>query len=187
MYTLTPPYKHLTQKWDFCGATCLQMIFFRHGIWREQETLAFDLGTHIQDKDRERFAAPFEAENPGLRIADFRSNKIQALLQQEWFTAQTVLFSEIKDWEYLEQLFIQSLSSNQDCMIAFHRWPINPEIHHGHYVLLSAYDTETQQVSVCDPTPKTKNMWTIDIKMILNAMSSQRYRERWIVLLQRSI
>ena len=59
------------------------MIFFRHGIWREQETLAFDLGTHIQDKDRERFAAPFEAENPGLRIADFRSNKIQALLQQE--------------------------------------------------------------------------------------------------------
>ena len=185
IYTLTPPYKHLTQKWDFCGATCLQMIFFRHGIWKEQESLAFDLGTHIQEKDKSRFTTLFETGNTGLRIVDFRGERIQSLLQQEWFTAQTVLFSEIKDWKYLEKLFMQSLSSGQDCMIAFHRWPIDPDIHHGHYVLLNAYDAESQQVSVCDPTPKTKNIWTIDIKILLSAMSSQRDRERWIVLIRK--
>lgn len=183
IYTLKTKYKHLTQKWDFCGATCLQMILFRHDIWQEQEDIAFTIETHIKPEHTNRFSHPFPAWNPWLRIMNFKGEIIQNYLSHFGFLATVYKYSDFKSSDFEEKV-IESLRNDGDMMIAFHRGEIDPEKNHGHYVLLSEYNSDTKIITVCDPTPKTKNFWEVNIEVMYNHMSAQRDRERGIVIIK---
>lgn len=188
-YTITPAYKHLTQKGDFCSATCMQMIFLRHGLRIDQEWLAYNLWVVIKEKDVDRFSLPFpiaekSKQNAGLRIKHFAGERIRVYLEALWYDARVIMYEEMT-LDECEQHFITSIQSNTDCMIGFYRWPLDPSKTRWHYVLLAWYDTDTRLVTVCDPTPKTQDYRTISIQQLRECMSDKRDRARGIGIIKK--
>jgi hypothetical protein len=179
-----PGYRHLVQKRNLCASACIQMVLFRRGIWTDQERLAFELGTRIEEKDKWLYTLPFRAlpsKSPdiGINIADFRKKKVTGALGKHGLEFDVFLTSEI---ESLESFLADNINKGNDVMINFWWKPISG-IDFGHFVLLSEYDTEKRTLTVCDPSPGRKSLSRIGLEKLVKAMGPEfTGKERGLVV-----
>jgi len=182
---IQPKYKHLTQKKNFCGIACVQMILFRRDFWVDQELLAYKLGAKIDEKDRDLYRFSFKelpSDNPdiGIRIMDFKKKKVKNFFQKYKLRVEVHLISEIDN---VENFIIMNLKNNNDVIINFWWKPIK-DIDFGHHVLLSGFDTKSKIVTACDPSPQNKSFWKVELNKLIKGMSSKwtGYERGFIVI-----
>lgn len=189
LYKQIPAYKHLTQMPSCCWPTCIQMVLFRHGIWVEQEQLAFDLWLVIEENNKPYYMLPFKVvpkwdPTHWLKFYRFEEEQIINVLKWFWFKPTVVYYSNFKDFE---NLVIESISKNIDIVLNFKREWISQNDHTWwHVALLSSYDSEKKIVTVCDPTKRMPNYREVNIDELKESMSGKRdWRERWVVIIEK--
>jgi hypothetical protein len=181
-----PGYRHLVQKRNFCGPACIQMALFRKGKWVDQETLAYDLGVKVDEKDKGIYTLPFKtlkSNDPriGIVIADFRNERIIKDLRKCGIVPEVFLISEI---ESPEDFLEGKIKEGNDIIVNFWWKPING-IEFGHFVLLSEYDTDRKELTVCDPNPGGRSFWKVGLDKILEGMSPEfTGKERGFVIIK---
>lgn len=171
---INPPYKHLVQKKNLCGSACIQMILFRHGVWIEQEELAYKLGTKINGKDADLYLMPFRKASDGsskigMKLKDFNKPKIKNALKKYRFNIGIHRISTVKS---PEKFFIKNLKENNDVIINFWWKPING-VDFGHYVLLSEFNTVTKKIKVCDPGQNKRSFWEVRLDKLVKGMNKK--------------
>jgi hypothetical protein len=182
--TVSPTYKPLVQKPNFCAPVCLQMVLFRRGVWENQEDLAFDLGVRIKNENRHKYSRPFqavEAAHPdlGLNLEEWESKRVKLVLERLGLCAEVFPLEKVRD---IEKFIEENWKHDRDIMINFTFLPIdNRRIFH--YVLIVGYDTETKNVVVCDPYPDNKSVWEMPLMTMQRSMSDEwDGRERGFVV-----
>ena len=185
---IKPGYRHLVQKRNFCGPACIQMALFRRGRWVDQEALAHDLGVKVDEKDKGLYTLPFRAlksNDPGIGIviADFRSESIIKNLRKHGIAPEVLLISEI---ESPEDFLEGKMKEGDDIIVNFWWKPING-IEFGHFVLLSEYDTDRKELTVCDPGPGSRSFWKVGLGRIVECMGPEfTGRERGFVIIRQA-
>lgn len=169
---ITPTYKHLTQKKNFCGPTCLQMVLFRRNNWLSQELIAYKIGVSIQKNDKELYVLPLKALNKsdpkiGLVFKDFLDKKVKSLLNEFNLEINGYPISKIKD---IRKFIISNLENNFDQMINFSWGPFDGRKNDGHYVLITDFNTKTDEITVCDPSGNKKSFWKAKLSIFVDAM-----------------
>lgn len=188
-YSITPPHKHLTQMKSLCGATSLQMIFFRHGIRVEQEQLAYDMWSLVKDENLMLYTLPFEHYPTWFKPLWFpypmrELEKTHELLSSLGFSYETIQHSQINDLSLTLETHIKL---HKDIIICFMReWITKRNKNWWHYVLVKEYDSESEIITIIDPSFNTPNTWQASTKEIMDAMSDRfgQY-EKWLVILSR--
>ena len=189
IYTLTPPYKHLSQMKSSCWPTSIQMVLFRHWIRVEQEQLSYDLWLVIEEKNKPYYTLPFKVvpdwdPTHWLKFYHFEQEQIINVLKWFWFKPIVIYYSNF--WDF-EKVIIENLSKNNDIVINFKReWISHNDTTWWHVSLISSYDSEKKIITVCDPSTRAPNYWQIDINELKESMSDKRdKRERWIVIFEK--
>lgn len=166
-------YKHLTQQQFLCGPTCVQMILFRRGKWVGQEKLGSVLGVKIPKEVEELYEDKFEfvenKEDSGFRIDRFSEKDVKEVFSSFKLKVKVSKISTIED---LPDFFRKQFENGSD-VIANISWKPLRKTDGGHYVLISEFNPETNQVTVCDPSPSSKNHWTIDLDDLARTMTDE--------------
>lgn len=183
------PHKHLSQMKSFCWPTSVQMVLFRKGLWVEQEQLAFDLWVIIEEKNKDYYNLPFKRLSDwdplhGFKFYFFESEKVVKLMKNFGYSLQVLYYSDIEDFE---NLIIDTISQDQDMIINYKwAWIKWNDYQWWHYVVLSSYDSDKKEVTVCDPTTRAPNYWTVPLDELHQAMSwVWDGRERGVVVLRK--
>lgn len=170
-----PPYAHLVQKPALCGPTCVQIVLLRRGKWVDQEQLAFEMGTRIYKEQKHLYSRPFRivrkgSPQYGLPFGVFRHNqKLKRVLRRYGLRNKAYTPSEIDD---VSRFFKDTLGKGLDVLACFRFDPIDRR-RFGHYALVTAFDTDTERVTLCDPYFKNKAMWNVPLNKLLAGMGSQ--------------
>lgn len=189
-YSVNPPYKHLTQIKSLCWATSLQMILYRHGIWREQEQLAFDMGSLVRDENLMVYTLPFEHYPAWSRPLWFPYpmrglDSTSELLSTLGFTHHIIPYDQINN---LGTTLITHFEQNHDVMMCFMReWITHRDKTWWHYVLAEWYDSETDMIMIRDPSFNTPSTWQVPASEMMDAMSDrfEQYK-KWLVIITKS-
>lgn len=180
-------YKHLVQKKNFCGPTCIQMVLFRRGIWLEQERIASDLGVCIDENDKNLYENDFKAfasdnERVGILLVDFLDESRKKILNEYGLDSEVVLVSQIKD---VGKFLSEKLQEDTDIIANFWLKPIKGE-NFGHFVLIEDYDSEKKKVKLCDPNFESISRWECELSRMVEGMSKKwTGTERGLLLLQK--
>jgi hypothetical protein len=186
-YRVNPMYPHLNQKENFCGPACLQMILFRKGKWISQELLAQKIGAGIHKKDKDLYILPFPSFSGktyriGVDIGEFAKEKINTFLQKFKLKSEIYRISKIKE---VKAFIIENLKKGNDIMMNFWWKPFDGRSY-GHFVLVADFDSETGEVTVCDPSPYKKSFWKASIDKFIKAMHPKwDKKERGFVVFKR--
>lgn len=165
-------YKHLVQKKDLCGPTCLQMVLFRRGVWMDQEELAHLLRTKILFQVKDIYLQPFEAVDPehpelGLDPKNFQAPLVLNLLKEHGLLSELYFPTEVKD---LRKIIFNSLSSGHDVIVNIKLTCFFPNRFTGHYVLICEYDEEKDIVTLLDPDFQNKKSWSCTVEQLIDSM-----------------
>ncbi len=169
---ITPQYKHLLQKKNFCGPTCIQTILFRRGFKIDQKKLAYDLGTFVDEKDKRLYSLKFKTapkgdSRIGMMLKDFGKPRVRNVLKKYGLNAKIFRISQIKG---VDNFLTDNIKKNKDTIINFWWKPIDGT-DWGHHVLLSKFDIKKRRITVCDPGSKKDKSWTIKIDKLVKCMS----------------
>lgn len=172
-YKVQSQYKLLIQKKSFCGPACIQMALFRRGIWADQEQLAYDIGLRITEGDEDKYSFSFETlpegdERIGIMLNEFDNKKLKAVLKKHKLKSEVCPISSIND---TSKFLIKNITENND--VIANLWLKFPDGDCGHFTLVSEYNSETEEVTLCDPLYNVKNRWSIDLKDLVESMSSK--------------
>lgn len=174
-YQAEPKYKHLTQKKNFCGPTCLQMALFRRGIWMSQEMIAYSIGVNIDKKDKELYVLPFNALNSadprvGLTFDGFLGEKVKKFLADNGLKIEGHRISSIGD---VKKFIISNILKKNDVIINFSWEPFDGRKNAGHYVLVADFNDQDEIFTVCDPSGNKKSFWTASLENFIEAMQKK--------------
>jgi len=171
---INPPYKHLTQRKDFCGPACVQMVLLRRGIQVDQEATACEIGTRIDERDKNLYHLPLETlpagdHRVGTWLGDFAKEKAQGFFKKHGLAVEVRRIGEI---ENPGAFIAENIDDDNDMILNFWWKPINDQ-EWGHFVLLSGFDPETGMVTLCDPSYMQKSFWDIRLDKIVEAMDKK--------------
>lgn len=166
-----PRYKHLLQKKSFCSAACIQMILFRRNFWIDQELLAKELDIKVCEDDLSLYVKKFMAlpkghPQIGFPLENFENDYVKDVLKTLHLKAKVHKLSEI---ENLEEFIASNIDCGRDVMLNIWWEPLTKR-KHGHYVLVSEFDSEKGEATVFDPHYASKNEWTITTDQIKESM-----------------
>lgn len=170
VFKVKPMYKHLCQKVNFCGPTCLQMILFRRGYWLSQELLAQKIGVGIDKKDKDLYLLDFpEFSNGdsriGIALKDFEK-QVNPLLKEYGLKCKVYRPSQLTS---LREFIERNIKANNDIIINFWLKPFDGR-GSGHFVLIADFDEKTWEVTICDSSNKKKSFWKANIEKFVEAM-----------------
>lgn len=170
-----PEHIPLTQRKNFCGPTCIQMILARRGfIYSDQEKLAFELGVSIDKKDKTLYRFPFKALSEKDPEVGFKRQHFTSERTKEFFGRFNLdsNFYPINEIEDLKEFIIENFKKNNDIILNFHWRGFDKKagLYDGHYVLASKYDDESGIITVCDPSPKQAIFWKAPLAQFEEAM-----------------
>lgn len=174
VFKVNPMYKQLTQKVNFCGPTCLQMILFRRNNWLSQELLAKEIGVGIHKKDKDLYLLDFPqfTKNDariGIALKGFEQEKVNDFLNKFGLKAEVYRPSEIKD---INKFVVENIKKGNDIMMNF--WlKLFDGRNSGHFVLIADFNSEKEEVTVCDSSSKKKSFWKAPIKKFVDSMSKK--------------
>ncbi len=190
IYKYKKPHKHLSQMKSFCWPASVQMILFRNDVWVEQEQLAFDLWVIIEEKNKEFYNLPFKRLTDGdplhwFKFYFFESEQIVNMIADYGFSISVIYHPDINNFE---DLIIKTIEDDRDMIINYKRAWIRWNDYKGwHYVVLSSYDSDKKELTVCDPTPRAPNYWNVPLSEMKEAMSWKwDGRERGVVVFEKN-
>jgi 23S rRNA A2030 N6-methylase RlmJ len=187
MKTKNPSYKHLVQKFDLCGPTCLQMVLLRRGFWVDQEELAHMMKTKILFEKKDIYLQPFEAvdeSHPGRGSDDlsFQAEEVREFL--EGYGLQSLLHYP-KSKDEIEELLHEAFDNDHDIIVNIKLSAFFPHRKTGHYLIIHGFNHNEGRVILLDPDFQNKKEWMCSLEDLEKAMSDEwDGKRRGIVLVK---
>ena len=178
-------YKHLSQKKNFCGPACVQMVLFKRDSWLDQEEIAHALDVHIAKEDQHLYTLPFKLatkeEQLGVDILDFNKQDVKDFFKRFNLTCEAHLISNIKN---AAEFITTNLKQCNDVMANFWWIPIKDK-DFGHFVLIT--ELKNDIVTICDPSYEQKSVWKCELSKLVKGMSSEwTGKERGFVVISQT-
>ena len=180
-------YRHLVQKTDLCGPTCLQMVLFRKGHWFDQEELAAKMRTKILFNAQHMYIHDLEAVDEthperGMDSKNFTTEDMLGFLQD--LDIEPQLYYPVTVDE-LRMLIVDALYNDQDVIANIKLTAFLPDRTTGHYVLIQGFDEERDKVVLLDPDFRNKKQWSCSLEELKVAMDETwDGKERGLVIMR---
>jgi len=168
------PYKPLVQMPWCCAACAILWVLHRKGYWVDQEVIAKEIKIKIPAKEKNKFTVKLKTcrkeEDCGApNIIGKEYNLINKFFKKHKipFKHTPYKISKIKD---VKQFIIDNLKKENDIMFSFCWRGLGKPWNWGHVVLLSEFDTKTNEILIGDPSPKHPKFWKAKLDKITHAM-----------------